>query len=516
MTGGCGRWTGFGHDQMRIEAHELAVEAAPRPRVQIAFIACTRSRSSFQRVRKAVPWCSISSAFQPAADAEQHAPAGEMVERRHLLRGRDRIALDQQADAGADLDARRHRRRHGERDEQVVGVRVLLRQNGTAGPGAAPRGRDVRVLGKPERFEPARLRLARELVGADGVVGGEHLHAEEHAARATLPAGTRQGDRARQAAARPRAVRSATAMMVRLGFQPPPVGNTLPSQQYRLSTSWNRPSGRVTDVAGSLTHAQRAQHVPRRGRAAELKVARRGEDARSVPGVADDLLHHRQVEAPRLELEAMVRVGDARHGQPEHVAHGRVERDVVRAQRRVLALHEEPEQMLADRLVAQRVLERLAEGEAAGSWKAYTSPSSVIGEALRAPRTRTRRPGRRAAPSGVSTTRISAPPGSTPRKSDSPLVTAWPRWPCTRRGKKPFTLVWKWNIRFCPTCPLALPSASPAGRGREQAEPRRLDGRRGQHVGVGGGRLQRARRRRRTRRPSRARRRCRSRVTWQL
>jgi hypothetical protein len=33
--------------------------------VQISFIASTRSRSTRHRVLKAVPWCSISSAFQP-------------------------------------------------------------------------------------------------------------------------------------------------------------------------------------------------------------------------------------------------------------------------------------------------------------------------------------------------------------------------------------------------------------------------------------------------------------------
>src|SRR5262249_58904042 len=64
-----------------------------------------------------------------------------------------------------------------------------------------------------------------------------------------------------------------------------------------------------------------------------------------------------------LEREEMVRVGDPRNGETEDVTDGRVERDVVRAHRRVLALHHEPEEMLPDRLVADGVLELLAQRE---------------------------------------------------------------------------------------------------------------------------------------------------------
>jgi hypothetical protein len=34
--------------------------------------------------------------------------------------------------------------------------------------------------------------------------------------------------------------------------------------------------------------------------------------------------------------------------------------------------------------------------------------------------------------------------------------------------KKPFTLVWRWNIRFCPTCPLELPRTPPPGAGESR------------------------------------------------
>ena len=76
----------------------------PRPLVQIAFIASTRSRITEKRRSGSVPWLRISSRFQPAPDAELEAPAREPVERGHLLGQHDRVVLDHQADAGADLD----------------------------------------------------------------------------------------------------------------------------------------------------------------------------------------------------------------------------------------------------------------------------------------------------------------------------------------------------------------------------------------------------------------------------
>src|SRR5579884_3853221 len=82
-------------------------------------------------------------------------------------------------------------------------------------------------------------------------------------------------------------------------------------------------------------------------------------------------------------------------------------------------------------------------------------------------------------PSPTSITRIAAPPGSTPRKSERPVVTARPRSPWTRRGKKPFTLVCRWNIRLRPTMSLELPSAPARGFDRARRE----------HEGVGHGPL---------------------------
>src|SRR3989442_15084745 len=51
-------------------------------------------------------------------------------------------------------------------------------------------------------------------------------------------------------------------------------------------------------------------------------------------------------------------VGDARHREPVDVLVGRIEVDEVRALRRVLGLHGETEEVLAEGAVAERVLER--------------------------------------------------------------------------------------------------------------------------------------------------------------
>jgi hypothetical protein len=105
------------------------------------------------------------------ADAEQEAPSRHVVERRHLLRRDDRIALDHEADAGAELQPLRDRRRGGERDERVEDVAVLARQLTPAGVGRVAADRDVRVLRHEERLEPELLGPPPELRGPHPVVG---------------------------------------------------------------------------------------------------------------------------------------------------------------------------------------------------------------------------------------------------------------------------------------------------------------------------------------------------------
>jgi hypothetical protein len=115
-----------------------------------------------------------------AADAEQQPTVGQPVDGGDLLGGVDGIALDHKADAGAELDGRRDDRGGADGNEGIVGVVVPFRQLGAAGPGRFAAGRDVAVLGKPDRLEAARFRLGGELVRRNRVVGGKHRDADPH------------------------------------------------------------------------------------------------------------------------------------------------------------------------------------------------------------------------------------------------------------------------------------------------------------------------------------------------
>src|SRR5207247_2514532 len=55
----------------------------------------------------------------PDPDAEDRAPAGEHVERRHLLRDVDRMALREDQDAGGEAQLLGHRCGEGERQDRV-------------------------------------------------------------------------------------------------------------------------------------------------------------------------------------------------------------------------------------------------------------------------------------------------------------------------------------------------------------------------------------------------------------
>ena len=118
----------------------------------------------------------------PAEPDAEHEPAvREVVEGRHGLRGDDRIALRDQADAGADDQPLRRGRRHRERDERVERALVLLAQLRVAGRRRRPPARrDVRVLRDVERVQPTLLDRARELGRTHRLVGHEHGDAEMH------------------------------------------------------------------------------------------------------------------------------------------------------------------------------------------------------------------------------------------------------------------------------------------------------------------------------------------------
>ena len=117
----------------------------------------------------------------PDADAEDESTAGDVVERRHLLREDDRIVLRDEADAGAELQSLSDRCGDAQRDERVEDVAVLLGQLAAAGPRSAPADRDVGVLGKPEGVVAPTFRFRRQLRRADRIVGGKDHQAEVHA-----------------------------------------------------------------------------------------------------------------------------------------------------------------------------------------------------------------------------------------------------------------------------------------------------------------------------------------------
>jgi hypothetical protein len=114
------------------------------------------------------------------ADAEQEAPAGDPVDRRHLLGGDDRVALDDQTDPGGERQPLGHGRDRPERHEGVVHVAVLARQLAAGRVRRPARSRDVRVLGHEQRLEPVLLDDPPELVRLDRVVRREHHQADVH------------------------------------------------------------------------------------------------------------------------------------------------------------------------------------------------------------------------------------------------------------------------------------------------------------------------------------------------
>ena len=71
--GGFGFWTGFGQDQIGSKSTNSPWNSGSSS-AQMTFIARARSLITRKRVAKAVPWFSISSAFQPAPIASSNRP----------------------------------------------------------------------------------------------------------------------------------------------------------------------------------------------------------------------------------------------------------------------------------------------------------------------------------------------------------------------------------------------------------------------------------------------------------
>jgi hypothetical protein len=114
------------------------------------------------------------------ADAEQEPTARDLIDRRDLLSGDDRVALDDEADAGSDPQPLCRGRGRGGRDERVERVPVLGRQLAAGGIRRRAARRDVGVLGEEQRLETALLRHPGELVRRLYVLGGKDRESEFH------------------------------------------------------------------------------------------------------------------------------------------------------------------------------------------------------------------------------------------------------------------------------------------------------------------------------------------------
>src|SRR6185312_13157847 len=115
-----------------------------------------------------------------AADAKDEPPARQPVEAGDAFRGDDRVALGNEADAGAEHQLLGRRCREAQRDERVVRVRIALGQLAAAAERRLAAGRDVGVLGDVERVEAAIFERARQLGDVDAVIGREIEGANPH------------------------------------------------------------------------------------------------------------------------------------------------------------------------------------------------------------------------------------------------------------------------------------------------------------------------------------------------
>ena len=115
-----------------------------------------------------------------AADAKQKPPAGNLVDRSDELCRLDRVALDDEAHPGPNLQGLCRHRRCRQGHERVHHVVILLaelaasRRRRFAGAG------DVRVLGRPYRLEAALFERPAELGRRHRVIGEKHRRAKIH------------------------------------------------------------------------------------------------------------------------------------------------------------------------------------------------------------------------------------------------------------------------------------------------------------------------------------------------
>ncbi len=103
------------------------------------------------------------------ADAEQHAPARHVIQRRHLFRGDHRIALRHDQDAGAELDPLRPRRDIRHPDQRIGQRNVVLAARHLAVVGIGILRlitlRHDHVIDGPGGFKPRRFRRLHQFDG---------------------------------------------------------------------------------------------------------------------------------------------------------------------------------------------------------------------------------------------------------------------------------------------------------------------------------------------------------------
>ncbi len=143
---------------------------------------------------------------KPSRAHAQHQPAARIhVERRGGLGGFDRIALGQQANAGADTDARGRLRGRRQRDERIGEMSVGLGHLAVGRTLIVSRigGRDDQMLRDPERLEAGAFGRGRDRAGIAGFLGEEcrdsdfHIVLQPRRGGPRLPAATLEGVRPR-------------------------------------------------------------------------------------------------------------------------------------------------------------------------------------------------------------------------------------------------------------------------------------------------------------------------------
>ena len=273
------------------------------------------------------------------ADAELEAPAGEVVERGGLVGQGDRVALDDQRDAGADPQALGGRRDRAQRHERIERVRVLARQLVAARPRALAAGGDVRVLGDEERLEAGVLGGAAERDGRDGLVGDEHRQAELHwatsGARSAAAVAAGAWSTCSVTCSMPKRSRTSVCSARRTPWQSSPGATSTcaasagkPVVTSQTCRSWTSTTPGWRPGRGRRPRGRRPRARPRAARGRQSRSSRQPERSISAATNSAAIASARSKPVMRM-IGAGDRGGDRREEVGEHVGAGAL--DVQRA-----------------------------------------------------------------------------------------------------------------------------------------------------------------------------------------